>query len=120
MALPREKKKVLFRRWSSDEIRVLKKYFSKLPTRDVAALLPRTAAAIEEKAHTLGRYKLSQQWWTAQEIKRLRKYYPNMASRKLAEKMHRTTRSVEIKASKLGLRKTKKYLKKIASKMPRG
>ena len=117
MAKRKTKKNVLFRRWTPAEVRILKKYYSTLPTRDVAAMLPRTAAGVEEKAHTLGLYKQNQQWWTPEEIKRLKKYYPNISSCRLAEKMGRTTRSVEIKASKLGLRKTKKYLRGVARKL---
>ena len=119
MAKRKTKKNVLFRRWTLAEVRILKRYYSTRSTREVAAMLPRTAAAVGGKARTLGLYKQSQQWWTPEEIKRLKKYYPNMSNCRLAEKMGRTTKSVATKAYTLGLHKTKKYLRRVARKSAR-
>ncbi|RLI87770.1 MAG: hypothetical protein DRP01_01175 [Archaeoglobales archaeon] len=42
------------RRWSEREIEVLKEYYGRIPTRDLARILSRTVDAVKQKANTLG------------------------------------------------------------------
>jgi len=109
----------MYRRWSTAEVRILKRYYRNFSTREVAEKLARTGRAIEAKAHALGLYKAKQQSWSQAEIKRLRKFYPHMSTYKVAEKLDRTHNSAGMKASELGLKKTKKYLRQLAKKRGR-
>ena len=61
MAKKKVKSKSVFRRWTRAEVKILKKYYCKLTTREVAEKLARTGRAIMTKAHTLDLYKTSQQ-----------------------------------------------------------
>jgi len=44
----------LIRKWSEREIEVLKEYYGKIPTRDLARVLRRSVDAIQCKASALG------------------------------------------------------------------
>ncbi|KPK75671.1 MAG: hypothetical protein AMJ79_10365 [Phycisphaerae bacterium SM23_30] len=119
MVKKKAKKNTMYRRWSTAEVRILKRYYRNFSTREVAEKLARTGRAIEAKAHALGLYKAKQQSWSQAEIKRLRKFYPHMSTYKVAEKLDRTHNSAGMKASELGLKKTKKYLRQLAKKRGR-
>ena len=107
------KKEAGLRRWSRGEIRILEKYYSDSSTREVSAMLPRTARAIEAKANSLGLYKTKQKSWSPEEVRRLKKYYRNRSTAQVAQKLGRSMASVAGKAYELELHKTKKYLKKL-------
>mgnify|MGYP000229835438 CR=1 FL=1 len=44
----------LIKKWSKREIEVLKKYYGKIPTRDLARILGRSIDAVSHKAGALG------------------------------------------------------------------
>ena len=120
--MPRKKTKkktaTVFRYWSKEEVRILKRYYSKIGAVGMTEKLDRSARGITTKAHTLGLYFIeASRAWTPSQVKRLRKYYPTMSSRMAADKLGRTLHAVDLKASKLGLRKSKKYMKNVARRM---
>jgi len=111
------KSKVVFRHWTKEEVRILKRHYTKMGAVGLMEKLDRTDRAITIKAHTLGLLKKILRQWSEADVKRLKKYYPKMSSRKVAEKLGRTTRAIDIKASKLGLTKTKKYFREVAKRV---
>jgi len=43
----------LTRRWSEEEVKILKKHYGKMPTRELARVLGRSMNAVNQKARTL-------------------------------------------------------------------
>jgi len=75
LALRRDRRVGSFRWWSDEEIEVLRKYYGKIPTNDLARVLNRTPEAVRAQASRLGiRFpEQSPDYETLKEILNMRK-----------------------------------------------
>lgn len=92
------------KRWTQDEIEMLKKYYPIKGSKYCAGLLHRSRKAISIQAIRIGlhtRFGLGR--WTAKEESQLKKYYPICGIKYCAELLGRTTKSIKLKAFRLDL-----------------
>ncbi len=104
-------KKRIYKRWSKEDIKILKKYFPHMSTQKMAESLGRATDSVGSKANELGLKKTEKyhreerNLWSQSDIKLLMKLYPKSSNQEIAEKVGRTIKSVITKASNLRLHK---------------
>ena len=103
-------KKISRRRWSEDEIKLLKRMYPDNNKRDIANKLGRTVAAVVLKGCQLGLGK-KPRLWSKRELNLLKKLYPNKMAKEIAEQLGRPAQATEFRIFKLGLRK-RRFAKK--------
>ena len=92
------------RRWSKDEIKLLKKMYPDNNKRDIANELGRTVAAVVYKGSQLGLGK-KPRVWSKRELNLLKKLYPNKMAKEIAEQLGRPAKATEFRIFKMGLKK---------------
>ena len=91
--------------WSEDEVKLLKKLFSRGRAREIAEQTGRPLTAVRQKAYSMGINTRGRRLWSAKEIKLLKKLYPTEDTRSIADKLGRSYGAVVAKASAIGLKK---------------
>lgn len=107
------------KRWTKEEIEILKKHYSTSTPDELLKLLPgRNIKAIKTKANKLGLSKTDETRslirtminkeriiWTDEEIEILKKYYPKYGPVWIQKHLlpHRGVQSIQVKANSLGL-----------------
>ena len=98
--------------WSVDEIRSLRRQYSRTGDADLARLFSCSEDEIRTKAEELALSKDKRTFkgrpmprWTEQQIEELRRDYPNTPNVELARRFRRSVKSVNSKAHGLGLKK---------------
>ena len=102
-----KKKKNIYRKWSNEEIKLLKKLFPIKKTKELAEILEKTTDAVSYKAQMMGLKKVGRQKWSDNEIKLLKEIFPVKLSKEVAEILGKTVDSVSYKAQMMGLKKRK-------------
>ena len=92
------------RRWSEDEIKLLKKMYPDNSPKDIANKLARTVAAVVSKGCQLGLGK-KPRLWLKRELNLLKKLYPNKMAKEIADQLGRPVKATEFRIFKLGLKK---------------
>lgn len=107
-------KKFHSKKWSENEINILKKKYRKTDTSVLALELGRTENSIELKANSLGLYKRK---WTKEEEEYLAKKYVNTSNKTLAKRTNRSVHSVKHKLENLNFQKRNEnmYIRTIAN-----
>lgn len=97
--------------WSAEEDAVLRAEASTHSLPQIGAMLGRTAAAVQKRAHDLRILRgTCAPNWSDTELDRLRSCFPIMRTADLAAKLGRGVNAVSIKARSLGLRKESQYI----------
>ena len=89
------------RKWTTKEVKTLKRNYGKISVNKIATLVNRTSHAVMDKANKLNLRKNER--WTKLEIDTLKKYYGEIPTRLLAKKLNRSCRSIRSNAYLLGL-----------------
>jgi hypothetical protein len=93
-------------RWAKEEIKFLKKRFSYIDTRELAAQLGRPLQAVRQRAYELGlRRKAYRGKWTESEINLLMELFGTKKKSEMVRLVGRTESAIANKAYKIGLRK---------------
>ena len=100
-------KKITWVRWSSEEVRLLKRLFRKGKAREIAERTGRPLTAVREKAYSMGLKTRECRQWLAEELTLLKKLYPGESLQSIADKLGRSKSVVGHKARTIGLRKIK-------------
>ncbi len=104
-------KKRIYKQWSKEDIKILKKYFPHMSMQKVAERLGRATNSVGLKANKLGLKKTEKfntevgNLWSQSDIKLLMKLYPKSSNQEIAEKVGHTIKSVTNKANNLRLHK---------------
>jgi len=95
------------RRWSDDEISLLKKQYAEKPTTELANQLGRSLAAVRCRAHMLGlKRKIEYEGrWTPEDMAVLKELYPESPIDEIAKRLGRTVNAVENRAHQLGVKR---------------
>jgi len=98
------------KRWSKDEVTILKpKYFTD-SWEDICKHFPdRTLKSIKRKCEQLGFSGRNLNGWNTGEINILEKEYSNTLNKKLSKKIGRSENSIQIMARKIGIKKSKDF-----------
>lgn len=103
--------------WSVEEVRSLRRRFSRTPDAELAQIFGCDEDAVRAKAEELALSKDKRAFkgrpmprWTATEIAELRQDYANTPNVTLARRFRRSVKSVNSKAHGLGLRKDSERL----------
>jgi len=95
------KRKFGAKRWSDEEIKILKEMYPLHTTEEISDMIDRTAAGICGMAHRLKLRKLSP--WTKKHDAFLRRFHTKKSYDKIASALNRTADSVLWRAKKLGI-----------------
>ena len=104
-----KKTKPIQRKWSNNEIKLLKKLFPTKKKKEIADIMGRTLYSVASKAQMVGLKKVDKGKWSDEEIKLLKEIYPIKRTKEVAEKLGRPMRSVAHRAYILGLKKKSNY-----------
>ena len=104
-----KKKKLTHRKWTDEELQLLKKLFPVKNTKKIAEMLGRTVGSVISKAQMVGLKKVRENKWSNEEIKLLNKLFPIKKTKEVAAKLERPIRSINQKAYILGIKKTSFY-----------
>jgi hypothetical protein len=99
------------RKWTAEEVALLKELYPECPIGEIAKRLGRTVAAITGKACylRLKRKSYLDKLWTAEELQLLRELYPTHEDiQDIAERIGRSPSGVSGKAHNIGLSKLRK------------
>ena len=99
------------RKWTADEIALLRELYPVRPTAEVAKELERSIPAVRRQAYVLGLKKKTKRHrrWTTEELQLLRELYPTCENiQDVAEKIGRPPSGVNAKAYNIGLSKLRK------------
>ena len=109
--MAKRKKNAAVRKWTTDEIALLKKLYPENSIPELAKMLGRAVPTIKHKAYELEikRKSWHEKLWTSEEIKLLRELYPTCEDiQDIAERIGRSPNAVRVKAYDLGLSKLRK------------
>lgn len=102
------------RKWTADEIAILRARYPSEPREVVAAAVGHPAMSVESKASDLGiRKSPKHREWTARELRVLRKRYATTISSELALELNRTLSQIYAKAAELGLKKAEGFASRV-------
>ena len=104
-----KKKKNIYREWSNEEIKLLKKLFPIKKKKEIADILGRSFYSVASKAHVVGLKKVDKRKWSDDEIKLLKEIYPIKRTREVAAQLGRPMPSVIHRAYIMGIRKKSFY-----------
>ena len=96
------------RKWTAEEVTLLKELYPECPIPEIVKKLGRTASAITGKAYSLriNRKSWCDKLWTAEELQLLSQLYPTHEDiQDIAERIGRSPAMVRVKAYSIGLRK---------------
>ena len=100
-----ESQKKVPRKWSEEELYVLKKFYPQKGGKYVAKRLSRTHTSVIGQAVRLGIHRANLRKWHEWEIRYIRKYYGQKTASSIARTLGRSLDAVQIKAGKLNLTK---------------
>jgi hypothetical protein len=106
------------RRWTADDLRILRTSFGTMDDVMIARALKRSEAQVRRKARELALAKdkrafpgeLAMPRWTDAEIAKLRKLYPKTSNVEIARQLDRSLKSITSKACSLKLEKDRERL----------
>jgi len=97
-------KKEIYRRWSSQEITLLKKLYPDNNLRDIASELGRTVYAVASRLCNL-RLSIKPRVWSKRELNLLKRLYPSRTAQQIADRIGRSAQATKMRIVKLGLKK---------------
>jgi hypothetical protein len=101
-------KKRNYRRWSEDEIKLLKRLYPRGGAREISEQTGRPVAAVRQKARALGLPKKLHAW-SKKDLNLLKKLYPSKTAQQIADQMGRSLPAIQRRIQRFGLRKRLRY-----------
>ena len=101
-------KKSRYRRWSEDEIKLLKSLFPRGKAGKIAEKTGRSLTAVRQKARELGLTKRLYPW-SKKDLILLKKLYPSKMAQQIADQIGRSLPAIQRRIQRLGLRKRLRY-----------
>lgn len=99
-----EVKKCLKKKWTNDEVQILKDFYNVKPMEEIIRLLPdRSRESIIKKAKGLG-LNSENKHWSEEEVSYLEEKWGVIPVENIAKKLGRTKNGILLKAHKIGLR----------------
>lgn len=96
------------KKWTDDDLSMMRKFYVTLPIKELAARLNRTATSVKSKGKILG-LKKDRHWWTDEETEILIRFYPDERGEEIADLTGHPLTSVYRKAKELGLKKSEAF-----------
>lgn len=97
-------KKSSRRRWSEDEVKLLKKLYPLGSAREIAERTGRPLTAVRHKARELGLAK-KLRTWSKEDLDLLKKLYPSKTAQQIADQIGRSLPAIRRRIQRLELRK---------------
>lgn len=102
--------------WSKEEIELLKTNLPNKGVEEIAAMLGRTLAAVNNKVYKMGLNERKYPCWTDEQVKELAELFPHTTTIALANKLGRSINAVREKAQRMGLKKAADHLQALGRK----
>ena len=93
------------RRWSEQEVNLLRSQYSDMPLCLLAQKLCRPVTAVRQRAYEMGLKTERFNYWSVNDERFLKKYFAGRSTHSIAKELGRSLQAVKGKAQRMGLKK---------------
>ena len=98
------------RRWSADEISLLRELYPTMSPSQLSQRLTRPLTAVRQRAYEMGLKTDGFNYWSKKDEQFLKEHFSRRNTPSIAEELGRSLQAVKGKAQRMGLKKSKGYI----------
>ena len=95
------------RRWSEDDINLLRELYPVMSTCQLSQRLDRPLTAVRQRAYEMGLKTDGFNYWSKKDEQFLKKHFSRRSTKSMAKELDRSLQAVKGKAQRMGLKKSK-------------